>query len=66
MCQRVVEYDILVDCRKLPSLVQGHALAEVRLTPAELDFMRDLLMYLKENWSTPGASEKSSERSNAI
>jgi hypothetical protein len=53
MCQRVVEYDILIGCQKLPDLVQGIALDEVRLTPAELDCMRDLLMYLKENSSTP-------------
>jgi hypothetical protein len=58
MCQKVVEYDILVDCRKLPPLVQGEALAEFRLTPAELEFMGDLLKYLKENWSTPEAPER--------
>jgi hypothetical protein len=58
MCQKVVEYDILVDCRKLPAVVQGEILAEFKLMPAEIEFMRDLLKYLKENWSKPEAPEK--------
>jgi hypothetical protein len=58
MDQRVVDYDILVDCRRLPALVQGDVMAEYRLTPGEAAFMRDLLTYLKENWSTPEAPDR--------
>jgi hypothetical protein len=55
--QKVVNYDILVDCRKLPALVKGDCLKDLKLGQAEKAFMRDLLAYLKENWTKPEAPE---------
>jgi hypothetical protein len=56
--QKVVEYDILVDCRTLPATVHGEALNELRLTQSENIFLQELLEYLKENWTRPEAAEK--------
>jgi hypothetical protein len=51
----VVEYDVLVDCRTLPATVHGQVLGECKLTQAEVAFMHDLLLYLRQNWATPEA-----------
>jgi hypothetical protein len=57
MVQKIVDYEILVDCRKLPATVTGDLLADFKLREVELNFMRDLLAYLKENWATEEAPE---------
>jgi len=55
--QKVVGYDILVDCRKLPASVKGDCLRELKLSAPEKAFMKDLLAWLKTNWHTAEAPE---------
>jgi hypothetical protein len=50
MDRKVVEYDILVDCRTIPATVKGSVLKNLALAPNEVKYMKDLLFYLKGNW----------------
>lgn len=57
MDQKIVDYDILVDCRTVPAVVKGGILNDLKLRPTEVEFMTKLLQYLRLNWNKDEAPE---------
>ena len=54
MDQKIVDYDILIDCRKIPALITGEqTLKFCRLTAVETRWMESLLNHMKVNWQKP-------------
>ena len=50
MDQKIVDYDILVDCRKAKATLKGKPLEYLRLGANETEYMQKLLDYLTLNW----------------
>lgn len=54
MDQKIVDYDILIDCRKIPALVTGdETLKLCKPTPVEIKWMNGVLDEMKVNWQKP-------------
>ena len=57
MDQKIVDYEILVDCRKATATVKGKVLDALKLRPGEVEFMQSLLKYLTLNWEKEEAPQ---------
>ena len=57
MDQKIVDYDILVDCRKAKAVVKGKVLQKLQLSANEDEYMQKLLDYLTLNWEKEEAPE---------
>lgn len=57
MDQHIVDYEILVDCRRTPAVVTGSVLENLKLRPGETAFMQHLLEYLRLNWEKEDAPQ---------
>jgi hypothetical protein len=54
MDQKIVDYDVLIDCRKIPALVTGEAtLKFCRPTSVEIKWMNIILEEMKISWHKP-------------
>jgi len=53
MDRKVVDYDILIDCRSVPAIVKGKRLNYSRITDIEYDWMKGILKEMKLNWQKP-------------
>ena len=54
MDQKVVDYDMLIDCRKIPALITGEQTLKLcKPTQVEIKWMEHLLKEMKLNWQKP-------------
>ena len=56
MEQKVVAYDILVNCRTMPASISGNC-ADVKLSENDEKWMKNFLSYLRKNWTKDSTAE---------
>ncbi|OHT03969.1 hypothetical protein TRFO_28625 [Tritrichomonas foetus] len=56
MVQKIVTYDILVNCRTMPATITGD-ISDVKIQENEEKFMKNFLNYLKKNWTKDTTSK---------
>ena len=61
MDDKVVAYDILVNCRSYPASITGD-INDVKLQENEEKWMKDVFSYLKKNWEKDDSSNKLREK----
>lgn len=58
MDQKIVNYDLLIDCRKIPAAITGGDILKIcRPTSVELKWMNELLEQMKLNWTKTETAE---------
>ncbi|KAH0784947.1 LAlv9 family protein-like protein [Histomonas meleagridis] len=57
MLQKIVDYDILINCKTLPATLTGKRLQILSPTENESKFMDNVLRYMKKNWAKPDTPE---------